>query len=351
MLACTLVAAWNPHAGNAQETPSADLPTVVVLSTGGTIASLYDPESGGYAPALTGKDLISAVPGINDLARLEVEQISNIASTDMTPALWLTISRRSEALLARADVAGVVVTHGTDTLEETAFFLDLTVVSDKPVILVGAQRAASESDSDGPRNLGDAVRVAVSEAALGMGTLVVMNGEINAAREVTKTHTIRVETFRSLEYGRLGTVDPDGVRFYRAPLRRQSIPLPSDIELGRVEIVSTYAGADGRVVRGLMGLGGLDGLVVEAAGVGNLAGALFDAIAEVREAGIPVVVSTRVNTGRTLPLYAGKGSGVSLGEIGCIFADNLSPQKARVMLLAALAAARRDGGIETYFSR
>ena len=188
-------------------------------------------------------------------------------------------------LLTRPDVASVIVTHGTDALEETAFFLDLTVTSEKPVILVGAQRAASEPDSDGPRNLGDAVRVAVSEEALGMGTLVVMNDEINAAREVTKTHTMQVETFRSLEYGRLGTVDPDGVRFYRAPLRRQTIPF------------------------------------------------------------------LRVTTGRTLPLYAGKGSGVTLEEIGCIFADNLSSQKARVMLLAALAAPPRAGGIEAYFSR
>ena len=351
-LVCALLtAASAPPIAVSQEAPAGDLPVVVVLSTGGTIASLYDPERGGYAPALSGEELISAVPGIADLARLEVEQISNIASTNMTPALWLEISRRTNTLLTRPDVAGVIVTHGTDALEETAFFLDLTVTSEKPVILVGAQRAASEPDSDGPRNLGDAVRVAVSEEALGMGTLVVMNGEINAAREVTKTHTMRVETFRSLEYGRLGTVDPDGVRFYRAPLRRQTIPLPPDVELARVEIVSTYAGADGRVVRGLMALGGLDGLVVEAAGVGNLAGALFDAIAEVRAAGIPVVVSTRVTTGRTLPLYAGKGSGVTLKEIGCIFADNLSPQKARVMLLAALAAPSRAGGIEAYFSR
>jgi L-asparaginase len=351
ILACLLHTLWSPQSGAAQHEQTGELPTVVVLSTGGTIASVYDPERGGFAPALSGEDLVAAVPGITDLAHLEVEQISNIASTDMTPALWLAISRRSDVLLARADVAGVIVTHGTDTLEETAFFLDLTVTSDKPVILVGAQRAASDPDSDGPRNLGDAVRVAVSPAAVGMGTLVVMNGEINAAREVTKTHTMRVETFRSLEYGRLGTIDPDGVRFYRAPLRRQSIPVPPDGELGRVEIVSTYAGADGRLLRGLMAQGGMDGLIVEAAGVGNLAGALFDAIAEVREAGIPVVVSTRVTTGRTLPLYAGKGSGVSLGEIGCIFADNLSPQKARVMLLAALAAGPRQGGLEGYFSR
>jgi L-asparaginase len=328
-----------------------DLPVVHVLSTGGTIASVYDPAKGGYVPALSGEDLVAAVPGIEDVARLEVEQISNISSTDMTPALWLRISRRADELLSRPEVAGVIVTHGTDTLEETAFFLDLTVASQKPTILVRAQRAASEPDSDGPGNMADAVRVAVSPEAVGMGTLVVMNGEINAAREVTKTHTMRVETFRSPEYGRLGTVDPDGVRFYRAPLRRQTIGLPMDAELGRVEIVSSYAGADGRVVRGLMALGGLDGLVVQASGVGNLAGALFDALAEVRQAGIPVVITSRVAMGRTLPLYAGKGSGVSLEEIGSIFADNLSPQKARVLLLTALAAGSDADELEAYFSR
>ncbi|HSG08850.1 MAG TPA: asparaginase [Longimicrobiales bacterium] len=313
-----------------------ELPTVVVLSTGGTIASVYDPAQGGFVAALTGEALVRAVPGLDTLARVEVVQVANVGSTDMTPALWLDVSRRADTALARTDVAGVVVTHGTDTLEETAFFLDLTVASEKPVIVVGAQRAASEPDADGPRNLRDAIRTAVAPASRGMGTLVVLNGEIHAAREVTKTSTLNVSTFLTPQFGALGTIDPDGVRYSRAPLRRQHIAVAPDAVMGRVEIVTNYAGADGSVVRGILAQGGLDGLVVEASGVGNLSSALFGALQEVRARGIPVVVSTRVHSGRTLPLYAGRGSGVSLAQIGCVFADNLSPHKARVLLLAAL---------------
>jgi len=335
-----------PGAAGAQE-----LPTVVVLSTGGTIASVYDSIQGGFIAALTGEVLVKAVPGLDTIARVEVAQVANVASTDMTPALWLDVSRRAEAALARPDVAGVVVTHGTDTLEETAYFLDLTVGSAKPVIVVGAQRAASEPDADGPGNLRDAILTAVDPASRGMGTLVVLNGEIHAAREVTKTSTLNVSTFLTPQYGALGTVDPDGVRYYRAPLRRQHIEVPIDASLGRVEIVTNYAGADGRVVRGLLEQGALDGLVVEASGVGNLSGALFAALEEVRARGIPVIVSTRVHSGRTLPLYAGRGSGVSLARIGCVFADNLPPHKARVLLLAALTRTRDPGELARIFSR
>ena len=143
------------------------LPRVIILSTGGTIASQYDPEQGGLVPALTGDQLVEAVPELAELARIDVEQISNIGSPDMTPEIWLKIAIRANELLARSEVAGVVVTHGTDTLEETAYFLDLSVESTKPVIMVGAQRAPSYRDTDGPRNLLNAVRVAVSPEAIG----------------------------------------------------------------------------------------------------------------------------------------------------------------------------------------
>ncbi len=146
---------------------------------------------------------------------------------------------------------GIVVTHGTNTLEETAYFLDLTVVSNKPVILVGAQRPASDSDSDGPRNLLDAIRVAISPEAVGKGAMVVMNGQINAARDVTKSNTSQVEAFRSLEFGPLGTVDVEKVRFFRAPLRRQTFQVDSQTQFGRIEIVMSYAGADGLSIRSL----------------------------------------------------------------------------------------------------
>ncbi len=328
-----------------------DRPGVVVLSTGGTIASVYDSASGGYAPALTGDDLVRAVPGLDTIARVEVIQVANVPSTNMTPALWLEVSRQALRAFERPDVVGAVVTHGTDTLEETAFFLDLTVASDNPIVVVGAQRAASEPNSDGPHNLRDAILTATAAESRGLGTLVVLNGEIHAAREVTKTQTLNVATFQSPGLGALGFVEPDGVRYYRAPLRRQHIPVAEETGLGRVEIVTNYAGADGRLVRALLSQGDLDGLVVEASGVGNLASALFDALEVVRAAGVPVVISTRVHTGRTLPLYAGRGSGVSLREIGCVFADNLPAHKARVLLLAALTHTRDVVELRRIFAR
>ena len=326
----------------------AALPRVVVLATGGTIASRFDPAIGALAPAVTGADLVGAVPGLEKVAAVEVEQVANIGSYDMTPDVWRRLSSRANELLADERISGIVVTHGTDTLEETAYFLDLTVTSEKPVVLVGAQRAASYFDSDGPRNLLNAVRVAVSPEAVGKGTLVVMNGQINAAREVTKTNTIEVETFKTLEFGALGVADLGAVRFYRAPLRRQTLPLSARQELGRVEIVSQYAGADGRIITLLLQQGGLDGLVVEGFGLGHVTAGTLAAIKEARSRNIPVVLSTRVYTGRVVPLYA---RDVETQQLGCIRADNLSAQKARVLLMLALARTKDTGELQKYFDR
>jgi len=327
------------------------LPTVVVFSTGGTIASTRSSEEEGYTSNLQGEQLVAAVPGLDQVANIEVQNVVNVGSTNMTPALWLEVSRRATASLEREEVAGVLVTHGTDTMEETAYFLDLTVTSDKPVIMVGAMRAASEWDADGPRNLLNAARVAVSEEARGKGTFVVLNGEIHAAREVTKTHSLAVETFDTPEFGALGIVDADGVRFYRAPLRRQSIPVGPEVVLPAVDIIPNYAGSDGRLIRGLLKEGPVDGLVIDASGAGNIAGALFEAVKEARELGVAVVITSRTHSGRVLPLYAGGGGGTTLHDIGCIFADNLSAQKARVLLIAALTRTSHPEELRAYFRR
>lgn len=326
----------------------AELPRVVVLATGGTIASRFDPESGALKAALTGDEIVEAVPELAELARMSVEQIANVNSWDMTPAIWRDLERRANALLAEPDVAGIIVTHGTDTLEETAYFLDLTVLSDKPVILVGAQRSAMESDSDGPRNMLNAVRVAVSPEAVGKGTLVVMNGQINAARDVTKTSTLDVETFQTLGFGLLGLADVEKVRFYRAPTRRQTIPLRPDDTLPTVEIVTEYAGSDGRVIRALLEQGTMDGLVVAGLGLGHVSSGSVAAIREVRARGIPVVTSTRVLTGRIVPLYS---NNVELLDAGVVLSDNLSPQKARVLLMLAMTRTTDRAALQAYFER
>jgi L-asparaginase len=327
------------------------LPTVVVLSTGGTIASTHSEEVGGFAANLRGEQLLSAVPGLDQVALIEVQDVANVGSTNMTPALWMEVSRRANEAVERGEVAGVLVTHGTDTMEETAYFLDLTVTGEKPVILVGAMRAASEWDADGPRNLLNAARVAVAPEARGKGVLVVLNGEIHAAREVTKTHSLAVETFDTPEFGALGVVDTDEVRFYRAPLRRQSIPMTADATLPTVDIIPNYAGSDGRLLRGLLGEGPVDGLVIDAAGAGNISAPLFQAVREARALGIAVVVTSRTHSGRVLPLYAGGGGGTTLHQMGCIFADNLSAQKARVLLMVALTRTRDPEELRGYFNR
>ncbi len=280
---------------------------------------------------------------------MSVEQIANVNSRDMTPEIWLRLSRRANELLSRPDIRGVVVTHGTDTLEETAYFLDLTVTSTKPVVVVGAQRAPTMWDTDGPRNMLDAVRVAVSAEAVGMGTMVVMNGQINAAREVTKTNTLAVETFQTLDFGLLGVADIDVVRFYRAPTRRQTVAIPGDATLADdVVIVSQYAGADARGLELQLEAGELDGVVVAGLGLAHVSSPTLEVLRKVRAEGIPVVVASRVTTGRIVPLYA---NNIDLLDIGAVQADNLSPWKARVLLMAAMTHTTDPDMLRDYFRR
>jgi L-asparaginase len=319
----------------------------VVLATGGTIASRQNITQGTSLPSLSGNELVAAVPALQKWAKIQTEQVATVGSRDMTPAIWLKLAARANEVLARPEVAGVVVTHGTDTLEETAFFLDLTVKGNKPVVIVASQRPASDSDSDGPRNLLDAVRVAASAEAVGKGVMVVLNGQINAARDVTKTHTSQVETFRSLEFGELGIVDAETVRFYRAPLRRQLISIPA--RLPRVEIVYSYAGADGRLIRALAKEPDLGGIVVAGVGLGNLPEGVADAVIEARKAGVPIVIGTRVLSGRVFSLGDGKSSAIGLQKIGCVLADNLNPQKARVLLMLGLTVTKEPAALQKYF--
>jgi L-asparaginase len=249
----------------------------------------------------------------------------------MDAKLWIAVYKAAEKALARPEVAGVVVSHGTDTLEETAYFLDLTIKSNKPIVLIGAQRNASEHDFDGPRNLLNAVRICVSPEAKNKGAMIVLNNQINAAREVTKVHTSSVETFKSGDFGFLGYADIDRVIFYRAPLRRQHVPLNKDA-LPYVEIVAMYGGADGSMIRAAVA-NGADGIVVQALGWGNMNIPMYKAVKEAIAKGVPVVISTRVPTGRVLPVYGYDGGGKTLKDAGAILADDLSPQKARLLLM------------------
>jgi L-asparaginase len=255
-------------------------PLVKFIAVGGTIASRVDPVTGTVIPELRGEELISLIPELTRVAKIEVQDFSKdkLPSSYMDPPLWVGLEKMVREALARPEIAGVVITHGTDTLEETAYFLDLTIDSEKPIVLVGAQRNATEKDFDGPRNLYNAARICVSPGARAKGVMIVLNNNINAAREATKTETSDVETFKSGDYGFLGVADVDRVIFCRSPLRRQYLPVRTE-KLPYVEVIPTYAGVDGTLLRAAV-QAGAKGLVIQALGIGNVNKPQFEAIQE-----------------------------------------------------------------------
>lgn len=325
------------------------LPTCHMIATGGTIASKINPATGAPEPALSGDDLVASVPGIAQVARIEVDNLARVPSTFMGPELWRALAQRVEAALARPAVAGVIVSHGTDTLDETAYFLDLAVRSDKPIVLTGAQRNASDFDFDGPRNLLNAARICVDAGARGKGVLLALNGQINAAREVSKTHTSDVESFKSGDYGFLGNVDFDRVIFYRSPERRQHWPLRSGA-LPRVDIVTTYGGNDGVLIDAAV-KAGARGIVVAAGGAGNVNAPAYEAIKSALTQGVKVVIASRVPNGRVFPLYSSVGGGKTLAQAGAIFSDNLGAHKARILLMLALQHTDDPKRLQAAFDR
>jgi L-asparaginase len=328
---------------------AADLPVVQMIATGGTIAMKIDPVKNAPVPAISGEDLITTVPEIAKVAKIEVKNLANVPSDYMDPTLWVALQKAVVEALARPEVVGVIVSHGTDTLEETAYFLDLAVNSEKPIVLIGAQHNASERDFDGPRNLLNAARICVSPDARGKGAMIALNNQINAAREVTKTHTSDVETFKSGDFGFLGNADNDRVIFYRTPLRRQFIPLVQD-KLDYVEIVAMYGGADGAMIRAAVAAGA-KAIVVQALGWGNMNIPMYEAVKEAIAKKVPVIISTRVANGRVLPVYGFKGGGKTLKEAGAVMADNLSPQKARILAMLLLQKGVKAEEMQAYFDR
>ncbi len=309
---------------------------IALLTTGGTIVSRIDEATGLAMPVLSGAELLQTLRGLTDPGDLEVIDYIRVASPQIAPRHWVGLHDRIQALVARDDIGGVVVTHGTSTLEETAWFLDLTLDTRKPVVLTGAQRNASEAGFDGPRNLLAALRVCRCEDAQGLGVLVVLNDHVNAAREVTKTHTLDVETFQSGDWGYLGSLVKDRVIFHRRPTRRLHLPLQAG-DLPAVEIVSMYPGADGALVKAAADLGAR-GIVIQAVASGHVNEAMQDAIMQVLQRNIPVVVSTRIPKGGTRLGYGFAGSSQQLVQAGAVLSSDLSPWKARILLMLAILA-------------
>ena len=309
-------------------------PVVMFIATGGTIAMKIDPVKHAPVPAISGEDLLATVPDVSKYATVEVRNVSNVPSDYMDPARWTALTRDVNAALARPEVAGVNISHGTDTLEETAYWLDLTVDSEKPVVLIGAQHNASESDFDGPRNLLNAVRIAVDPQSKAKGAMLAMNNQINAARDVTKTHTSSVETFKSGDFGFLGEVDFDRIVYWRVPLRRQHVAIKAET-MPYVEIVPMYGGADGYMVMAALEHGA-KGVVIQGLGWGNVNKPMYAAIKDAVGKGVPVVITSRVPNGRVLPNYGWEGGGKTLVDAGAVMGDDLSPQKARILLMLLL---------------
>jgi L-asparaginase len=329
-------------------------PRVYVLSTGGTIAGQGSSSTdlSNYKPgSILGEQLVKAVPQIAQVADVRVEQIVNLPSHDLTIADWLTLAKRIQRIIADdPGVAGFVITHGTNTLEETAYFLNLTIRSDRPVVLVGSMRPATAISADGPLNLLNAVKTAMSPEARGKGTLIVMNDEIGGARDTTKTNTLRVETFKSPELGLLGYVDEDKVTFYKSSTKRHTTHSEFDIaplsQLPKVAVLYSYVEPEPSVIRAVVSAGA-SGIVFAGTGNGALATAEREAIAAINKmpaASRPILVrSTRVGNGRVTAT-------AQFDELGVIPSDTLNPQKARILLMLALTRTRDAREIRRIFA-
>lgn len=327
-------------------------PVVVVLATGGTIAGAAPSatQTVGYkAAVITVDHLLAAVPNMKDLAEIRGEQVFQVASENMTPQHWLLLARHVNQLLADKEVSGIVITHGTDTLEETAYFLNLVIKSEKPVVLVGSMRPSTALSADGPLNLYDTVAVAASPASKGKGVLVVLNDTINAAREVTKTSTFSLQTFHTHDLGALGYVQSGTAFFYRQPVRLHTLATGFDVtgikQLPKVVILYGYAGSDGEMVEAAL-RAGVTGIVYAGTGNGSLSDSAKQALAAARAKGVQVVRSSRTGSG----MVARNGE-VDDDRFDFIVADNLSPQKARVLLMLGLTVTRDTKRLQQFFEQ
>lgn len=323
---------------------------IYILATGGTIAGRAASEEAttGYEAGAIGiAELLEAVPEIERYASVEGEQVAAIDSKDMRQEIWLRLAARCNALLAREDVDGIVITHGTDTMEETAYFLHLTVHSEKPVVLTGAMRPATAMSADGPMNLLQAVRVATDDEARGKGVLIVLNGTIESARDAVKTHTTSLDTFRSPGVGALGSVQDGEPVFYRSPLRchtsKSGFSVEGAAELPRVAILYAHADDDGFLVEAAR-KAGCKGIVYAGMGNGSIPERAEASLARAAAEGITVVRSTRSAAGRVTRAEA------SYEEHGFIASDTLNPAKARVLLQLALLKTSDTASIRTMFA-
>ncbi|WP_408960481.1 asparaginase [Natrinema sp. 74] len=320
---------------------------VTLLSTGGTIASTATDT--GATPTQTGAELLKTVPELETYATLSVESVAQIPSYEMDARTLETIADRVGELDADPTVDVVVITHGTDTMEETAYYLDVTVRPETSVILTGAQRRPDEVSSDGPSNLLTAVRAGVAFADRGAGgTFVAFNETLHSARTVTKAHTSALEAFCSRNTGPVATVDRNGVAIHRPP-RSETRPIETTSLAATVFTIKSGSAVTGDLLEAALERDA-DGIVIEGTGLGNATAGIADAVRDAIDANIPVVVTSRCLEGRVTPVYGGDGGGERLRKYGAIFADDLSAQQARLRLTLALEAFNDPEAIRAAFA-
>lgn len=322
-------------------------PSIRLLATGGTIAGAQN-AAGGYAAAvMSGDELLAAVPQLANLAQISAEQVARIGSQDMDEAVWLKLATRAQAALDEPAVAGVVITHGTDTMEETAYFLNLVLKTAKPVVLVGAMRPATAISPDGPMNLYNAVAVAADPAAQNRGVLVVANDEIHFAREVAKTNTTQLGTFKSPNRGLAGLVNRGRIHFFGPTVRvhtaaSEFAPLTATV-LPRVEIIHAYAGLRRDLIDAVVQQG-VRGIVIAGVGAGNLSSVALQACAEAARGGVAVVRGSLTGGG-----VVERNIEIKDDELGLIVAEELNPQKARVLLMLGLTRTNDPAQLQRLF--
>jgi len=305
---------------------------ILIIHTGGTISMTEDKKTGTVKPE-DQNPLHTITSTLQSLANIIVVELFHLPSPHITPKEMLQLKQEIERRVVQDKIEGAVITHGTDTLEETAYFLDLTITSDIPIVLTGAMRSSNELGADGPYNLISSVRVAANDSAKGKGVLVVLNDEIHTAKNVTKTHTSNVATFQSPQYGPIGSITKKAVSFHHTPTVRQTYHLNNITK--SVMMLKAYAGMDQSIFDAIQCLN-VDGLVIEALGQGNLPPATIPGLINLLKKNVPIVIVSRCFNGFVQDTYNYKGGGKHLKELGVLFSNGLNGQKARIKLLVAL---------------
>jgi len=309
---------------------------VYMIFTGGTISMRIRDIDHSVVPALSADEIMQKLLAASIYENLETIEFSKVPSPSLTPLMMMEIATTIQPLINRDDVDGIVVVHGTDTLEETAFFLDIVCQTQKPIVITGSMKSSSELGFDGLNNLVSSILVARSKKAINQGVLVVMNDQINAACEVQKTNTLTLDTFKSLDYGPLGIVDNGQVIFYRH-MNYSRIKIPTSELVDNVHLIKAFSGADSLLLDHLVDHIHTAGIVIEALGRGNLPPTMLSGIKHALEENIPVIICSRCPSGRVLDTYGYEGGGKNLTSIGCILAPYLNGQKARMLLMIALS--------------